>query len=348
MKPSSILIAIVMSAAVCVAQSHVPPAAESEEPAAAPAAPPTFADWLSEVRSEAIARGIKAETVDRAFSSLETLPVVVERDRSQVEVVLSIEQYLARRLTRDLVRTAQRALRDQSKLLGRVEERYGVPAEILVSIWGLESNFGRFSGVRPTIAALATLAYDGRRAEFFRGELLDALTILDRGYIGLERLKGSWAGAMGQPQFMPSSYLRYAADFNEDGRRDIWTDHGDIFASIANYLTGYGWTRGERWGRAVRVTKAGERRVENELPSRTAGCGAMRRMPEPQTLLRWRTIGVTLPDGRPLPAAPMDASLVRTEKRSFLVYRNYDALLGYNCAHTYALAVALLADRISS
>jgi membrane-bound lytic murein transglycosylase B len=321
-----------------------PPESDVTQPAAP--SPPPFEQWLLEVRNDAIARGISEATVDRALAGLETLPVVIERDRSQVEVALTVEQYLARRLTREMVRTAARQARQHATLLRRVQSKFGVPASVLVAIWGLESNFGKFSGVRPTIAALATLAYDGRRAEFFRGQLFDALTIVDRGHIELDRMKGSWAGAMGQPQFMPSSYLRHAQDFDGDGRRDIWTDEGDVFASIASYLAAYGWTRGERWGREVRITPKAAARLEEQLSTRAEGCPAARRMPERQPLLRWRTLGVTLPDGRPLPAAKMEASLVRTDKRGFLAYRNYDALLGYNCAHTYALAVALLSDRI--
>src|SRR6202008_402254 len=161
---------------------------------------------------------------------------VLERDRTQAERVLSLETYLSRRLTPAVIRTGQKMMASHRELLDTIARKYDVPGSILVAIWGAESNFGRFSGVRPTVPALATLAYDPRRSALFRRELLNALEILDKGHIELVEMRGSWAGAMGQPQFMPSSYLRYAEDFDGDGRRDIWESAPDIFASIANYM----------------------------------------------------------------------------------------------------------------
>jgi membrane-bound lytic murein transglycosylase B len=232
-------------------------------------------------------------------------------------------------------------------LLRQIEKRYGIPMSLLVAVWGLESDFGKFSGARPTFSALATLAHDPRRATFFRAQIFDALTIVDRGDIELTHLKGSWAGAMGQPQFMPSSYLRYAVDFDEDGRRDIWDSHADIFASIANYLLENGWQTGERWGREVKVPAAASKNVDAAVPLQSSGCEAIRNMTQHRPVADWRKLGVTWPDGRPLPAASMQAALVRAGSRSFLVYRNYEALLRYNCAHTYALSIATLADRVA-
>jgi membrane-bound lytic murein transglycosylase B len=215
-----------------------------------------------------------------------------------------------------------------------------------VAIWGLESNFGRFSGVRPTVAVLATLAYDRRRSEFFRGELLAALSMLDRGDVELDGLRGSWAGAVGQPQFMPSSYLRYAQDFDGNGRSDIWRSTADVFASIANYLKQHGWTKGERWGREVALAPGVARRVIEGAPARTGACVAHREMHGPLPLAAWRELGVTLPGGGRLPRATLDASLVTAGPRAYLVYRNYDTLLEYNCAQAYALSVGVLADQI--
>jgi peptidoglycan lytic transglycosylase B len=233
-------------------------------------------------------------------------------------------------------------------LLKQVSEQYGVPSKVLVAIWGVESNYGRFLGVRPTIQALATLAWEGRRGPFFKGELLNALEIIDKGYIGLDALRGSWAGAMGQTQFMPSSYLKYAQDFDQDGDRDIWTSQGDIFASIANYLKGYGWIPDQLWGREVRLPKSGALSVIDKVGLRTTGCRAIREMTYPAPLSKWQALGVRSLDGSALPKVERDASLVHNGKRSFLVYNNYESLLGYNCAHTYALSVALLADRVGS
>ena len=304
-----------------------------------------FEDWLKELRQEALAKGISQATVEAALGEVAVLPVVVERDRAQAEQVLPIDTYLKRRVDARTVRTARRALRAHGPLLRKVSARYGVPAATLVSVWGLESTFGRFSGIRPTIPALATLAYDDRRSALFRAELLDALRILDRGDIELAGMKGSWAGAMGQPQFMPSSYLKYAVDFDGDGRRDIWSSRGDTFASIANYLRERGWTKGQRWGRAVRLP-AKTAALEEAAPLRVEGCVAERQMTVRLPLSRWRALGVRTEAREALPRASIEASLVRAGSRAFLVYGNYETLLAYNCAHAYALSVALLSDRL--
>jgi membrane-bound lytic murein transglycosylase B len=203
---------------------------------------------------------------------------------------------------------------------GRVAAQYGVPTRIIAGIWGIESNFGGFSGVRPTIGALTTLAWDPRRAEFFRAELFDALEILNRGDIEMSRLKGSWAGAMGQPQFMPSSYLEYAQDFDGDGRRDIWNSPADIFASIANYLRGHGWVAGSNWGREVKMTKEVADHVDATLDKRTSGCSATRTMTVPVPLSEWRKLGVRALDGTQLPNSAQKASLFSGTTRHFLAY----------------------------
>ena len=185
-----------------------------------------------------------------------------------------------------------------------------------------------------------------RRADFFRGELFDALSMVSRGHIDAKSMTGSWAGAMGQPQFMPSSYLKYAEDFDRDGRRDIWRSTPDALASIANYLEGWGWNDEFTWGREVRLTPEVREAVAQETIRRTDGCYAMRNMTERIPLDDWRRLGVRRVDGRALPEGDVRAGLVETDTRSFLVYENYDAILRYNCAHYYALTVALLADQI--
>jgi len=307
--------------------------------------PAPFEDWLKELRQEALAKGISPGTVEAALGEVAVLPVVIERDRAQAEQVMSIDTYLKRRVDARTVRTARRVLRQHRPLLRKVTAKFGVPSSTLIAVWGLESTFGRFSGVRPTIPALATLAYDNRRSAMFRSELFDALRILDRGDIELARMKGSWAGAMGQPQFMPSSYLKYAVDFDGDGRRDIWASRGDTFASIANYLREHGWTTGQRWGRAVRLP-AKTATLEEAAPLRAEGCVAERQMTVRLPLSRWSALGVRTEAGQRLPRAAFEASLVRAGPRAYLVYGNYEALLAYNCAHPYALSVALLSDRI--
>ena len=310
---------------------------------------PSFAEWLEGVRAEALTRGIRQEVVDQALGGIDQpLRVVVERDRAQPESVQSLKTYIARRVTPSAIRTARRMLDRHREVLGRVSDQFGVPMPIILSIWGLESNFGRFTGVRPTVAALATLAWDARRSAFFRGELFDALTILDRGEIAFAELRGSWAGAMGQPQFLPSSYLRYAVDFDGDGRRDIWRSSGDIFASVANYLKGYGWTSGQSWGREVEVSPDAERRIAADVARRTGTCQAKNDMSVALPLEQWQRLGVRLPDGGALPSDEPAASLVSGSSKRFLVHDNYDVLLAYNCAHAYAVSVALLADRLGS
>jgi peptidoglycan lytic transglycosylase B len=305
---------------------------------------PTFDVWLKGVRDEAKTRGIRDATLDAAFTGLEPLPVVLERDRSQAEIVQTLERCLETRVSPQVVRTARDKRRQQTATLTRVSEKYGVPPGILVAVWGLESNFGRFSGVRPTIQTLATLAYDPRRSGMFREELFDALSILDSGDVEPAALRGSWAGALGQPQFMPSSFLLYAQDFDGDGRRDIWKSTPDVFASIGNYLAAKGWTRDQSWGREVSVPETTLQAVAQTAPFQTEGCLARRQMTVPMPVADWKKIGVRARTGAALPDASITASLVSGGKRHFLVYQNYQALLEYNCVNAYALSVGLLAD----
>ncbi len=310
---------------------------------------PSFAEWLAGVRTEALGRGIRPEIVDEALTHVdEPLPVVIERDRAQAETVLPLEAYISRRLTPTVIKTGRDMLAKHRGLLDRIQDTYGVAPAIVVAIWGAESNFGQFSGVRPTIAALATLAWDPRRSAFFRSELFDALEILNRGDIEFAKMQGSWAGAMGQPQFMPSSYLKYAEDFDGDGRRDIWGSPADIFASIANYLKGYGWVASGGWGREVKVPEAAARAIAADVARRDGHCQATRDMTVSLPLSRWRELGVLGTNSAALPATERMASLVSGTTRHFLVYQNYDPLLEYNCAHAYAVSVGLLADRLTT
>jgi membrane-bound lytic murein transglycosylase B len=332
---------VVLFGTTLIAQTPAPPAAPAENPQ-------SFSEWLDGVRTEARARGIRQEIIDAAFAdATEPLKIVIERDRAQAEKVLSLENYLRRRLTPTLVKRGRDAYGRYGPLLQQVSDKYGVPSRIIAGIWGIESNFGGFSGVRPTIRALTTLAWDPRRAPFFRTELLNALEILNRGDIEISRLKGSWAGAMGQPQFMPSSYLEFAEDFDGDGRRDIWSSRGDIFASIANYLRGHGWVAGSNWGREVKMTKEVAAQVSATLEKRSGACSATRNMTVPLPLSEWRKLGVRALDGSLLPDTEQKASLFSGTTRHFLAYENYDALLEYNCSNSYALSVITLGERVS-
>ncbi|MEP7304508.1 MAG: lytic murein transglycosylase [Acidobacteriota bacterium] len=309
---------------------------------------PSFSEFLAGIRTEALARGIRQDILDEALAKIdEPLPVVIERDRSQAETVLSLEAYLTRRLTPALVKSGRQSLAKHRVLLDEVAARYGVPPEVIVGIWGFESNFGGFSGVRPTVAALATLAWDPRRSTLFRNELFAALEILNRGDIDIARMRGSWAGAMGQLQFMPSSYLKFAEDYDGDGRRDIWSSPPDIFASVGNYLKGAGWIAGQPWGREVGVPPEAAGKIAGTVARRAGTCQATRDMTVTLPMAEWQRIGVRLPNGQALPDDAPEAALVSGTSRHFLVHHNYDALLAYNCAHSYAIGVGLLSARVN-
>jgi membrane-bound lytic murein transglycosylase B len=334
---------LLCSSAALVAQAPDP--ASSAPAAAAPVLPP-FPEWLQAVREEALARGVTPATIESALRDITPVEQILSRDRSQAEFKETLTEYLERRIGVPTIRLGRTQRDTHATLLAKVQDAYKVPPHVLVAIWGLESNFGRFSGVRPIMPTLATLAYDNRRSAMFRGQLFDALAILDAGHIDLPRLKGSWAGAMGQPQFMPSSYRKYAVDFDGDGRRDIWASQADVFGSIGNYLATNGWVAGQAWGRAVKLP-ASTTALEAAAPLRTDGCRAAREMTERRSLSEWQTLGVRAADGADLPKADMVASLFRSDGASYLVYQNYEVFLSYNCAHAYAMAVARLSDRIA-
>ena len=249
------------------------------------AAPDSFQSFLAGLRAEARRAGISAATLDRAFAGVQPNQKVLERDRHQPEFTMTWAQYRALLITDQRIANGRAAWQQNRALLGRVQDRFGVDPGVIIGIWGLESSFGTGMGDFHVVEALATLAWEGRRASFFRGELLAALRILDHGDVTPARMTGSYAGAMGQPQFMPSSYLRYAVDFEGDGRRDIWTSKPDVLGSIANYLAQSGWRGGESWGQPVTLPAnfAGPRRGAT-----TAGRSA-----------NGRGSGVRAADGRP-------------------------------------------------
>ncbi|MCK8462736.1 lytic murein transglycosylase [Aliiroseovarius sp. S1339] len=227
-------------------QSATRPAASSAMRAAPNAA---FDRWVVGAKARATARGISSATVTRAFRNVGYLPGVVERDRNQTEFVRSFEDYMAIAASDDRIAKGRAMLRKHAGLLSQLQAKYGVEKEVIVAVWGLESRYGERRGDVPVISALSTLAFDGRRGKFFEGQLMAALKILERGDVSADRMTGSWAGAMGHTQFIPTSYLAYAVDFGGDGRRDIWSDDPtDALASTAAYLSRSGWKRGQRWG----------------------------------------------------------------------------------------------------
>ena len=296
---------------------------------------------------EAVRQGFDRGLVTRALSGLQPLPRVIQSDRAQAAPSRGLQVYLSERLTPDLITRGREKMREHRHLLDRIERYFGVQRRFVVAIWGAETGYGPYTGDVPVFQALATLAWEPRRAEYFRAELFDALRIVQHGHINIGSMVGSWAGAMGQPQFMPSSYIKYAFDFDRDGRRDIWRSIPDTLASIANYLRSFGWRNGETWGREVSLTTTARTRLMSQVTSRDDGCGAIRTLTSRRTISAWAADGVRLADGRALPRGGIDGSLVLTaDTRTFLVYRNYESILAYNCSHHYAISVAMLADAI--
>jgi membrane-bound lytic murein transglycosylase B len=303
---------------------------------AAGAATPEFDRWLAALREEARAGGISEATLDETLAGLEPVARIIELDRNQVERRIDFRTYRERVLSPDRVARGRELYKEHRELLDRVAADYGVQPRFIVALWGIESTYGTYKGQHPVVASLATLAFDGRRASFFRGELLQALRIVDAGDIAAAEMTGSWAGAMGQSQFMPSSYQAYAVDYDGDGRRDIWGSLPDVFASIANYLARAGWNPSYTWGREVRLPGG----VDGEL----VGLEAARRLPD------WQALGVRRHDGGDLPLVPIEASLLHMDEGAgpaYLVYGNFRALMRWNRSTYFGLSVGELSDLIA-
>jgi membrane-bound lytic murein transglycosylase B len=340
------VLALAVAVAVLTGQQH--PAADDRQNASGSTLEATqpFDQWLNDLIDEAHDRGYDDTLVGETLAGLKPLPRVIQNDRAQAELVVGFDRYYRGRVNARFVQQGRELSRRHSVLLSRIESSYDVQRRFVLAIWGIETRYGRVTGSTPVFQALATLAWEPRRSTFFRGELFDALTMVSRGHIDAASMTGSWAGAMGHPQFMPSSYLKYAKDFDGDGRTDIWRSTPDALASIANYLGQWGWDDEYTWGREVRLVPDVRERIEKETTRRTDGCFAMRNMTERIPLAEWDRLGVRRANGARLPRTDVKAGLVTTDTRSFLVYDNYDAILRYNCAHYYALTVALLADQL--
>ena len=295
----------------------------------------SFAQWREGVRSEALGLGISANTFDRAFAGIEPIPRIIELDRSQPETTITFAQYLERVVPDSRVAKGRDLLAAHRDILAPIGRKYGVPPRFIVALWGIETNFGQYLGGFPVIGALATLAHDGRRSAYFRQELLHALRILEDGHIAPEAMVGSWAGAMGQSQFMPSSFVRYAVDHDGDGRRDIWSTQADVFASAANYLAQAGWRTGETWGRQVRLPAGFD--------------PALAGLEVTKTLADWQALDLRRADGSDLPRSDISGSVVMPggeEGPAYLVYGNYRTIMRWNRSFYFATVVGLLADRI--
>lgn len=293
-----------------------------------------FSSWLSDVKKDALANGISQKTVNKAFADIsEPIKEVVEKDRKQPEFTQTLDDYLASRINDRRIRIGKAMLKKYPTWFNRIEKRYGVQKRFIVALWGIESSYGQQVGNYPVIQSLVTLAYDNRRAQYFRGELMDALFLIDKRIVPLERMLGSWAGAMGQCQFMPSSYRYYAVDADSSGSINLWASIPDVLGSIAHYLSKLGWKDDQTWGRAVRLPDTFDYSLvglDTSLP-----------------LSRWHSLGVMRENGTALPRRNMNASLVMPDGRggqAYLVYDNFRSLLSWNRSVLFALSVGILSD----
>jgi membrane-bound lytic murein transglycosylase B len=339
--PVALFCAVLMLASCQSGPPHPPVAATPAPGAAAGATTPEFEAWLAGLKAEARTRGISQKTIAAALNNLAPIPRVLELDGKQPEFTQTFWRYFDGALTPKRIADGAAFMDKHHALLAKLESTYGVPGRFVVAFWGMETDYGRNMGGYPVVGALATLAFDGRRAAFFRTELFNALTIIDHGNISPAQMVGSWAGAMGQTQFMPSTYLKYAVDADNDHRIDIWNDTEDALASAANYLHALGWDGKRGWGREVALP-----------PNFDVGLASIDSSASEtvKPLSEWAALGITQADGSRLPKQDIVAALVLpagAEGPAFLVYENYRAILKWNRSTFYAIAVGHLADRLS-
>lgn len=312
-----------------------------------------FKTWLEGVRTEALEKGIGAETLDYVLPTIVPVQRVIKRDRNQPEIKQTYARYLKSRVSEWRKEKGAAMMKEHAASLQSAATRYGVQPRFIAAIWGIETNYGTVPLSYSVFDAVATLAYDKRRAKRFRRELFAALEILDKGYASFDLMKGSWAGAMGQPQFMPENYLRYAVDHDGDGQRDIWTSKEDVFASIAHYLQSFGWKDDQTWGRKVKLPKGGEVSLQGtqaEGLKPDSWCAAYKTMGVWRDLQEWQDLGVRRLNGKDLPPRSIPAALIVGDKgddEGYLVYRNFCSVMRYNPSFKYALAVGLLSDVIA-
>lgn len=294
----------------------------------------TFQEWLAGFRAEAAAKGVDAGTLERGLANVSPIERVLELDRRQPEFMLTLWRYLELYVPDARVEKGKALLQQHAKLLKEVEDKYGVPARFLVAFWGVETDFGRNFGSFRMIDAVATLAYDARRADFFRSQLMSSMRLVAAGDVTPDT-KSSWAGAMGNMQFIPSTFEAYAVDYDGDGRRDLWNNLGDAFASAANYLSRVGWERDYTWGREVKLPAT--------FDWSQASLGTKKPIAE------WSKLGVRRADGGALPKADLEASILLPAGAAgpaFMVYKNFRVIMRWNTSQLYAIAVGHLADRM--
>lgn len=300
-----------------------------------------FSDYLTQLKAEAEMKGFSAEFLDPVFASIKMREKVVTADKNQPESKLTLDTYLNTRVPDWKVKQAVEKMHEYSELLDKVEKQYGVQKRFIVALWGNESNFGRIQGNHPVLSSLASLAFDGRREALFKKQFFAALTILSEGHVSIDGFNGSWAGAMGQSQFMPTSFLAYAVDGNGDGKKDIWTTPEDVFASIANFLSTEGWDSTQTWGRQVKLGDDFDTSTLNKYSGLAKD--KMLRMSA------WTILGVTKFDSSELPAVNVKASLILPDDadgRIYLAYNNFHTLMRWNRSLYFGVSVGYLADRI--
>lgn len=292
-----------------------------------------FSIFLDEVASEALSLGISKKIINDFKKSSVFIPKVIKYDKSQPEFKLTLDQYLKRVVTPLKIKNANKKYKENKEILIKVGEFYGVQPRFIVALWGIETDFGRLTGGFPVISSLSTLAFEGRRHDYFKKELLNALKIIDKGHISLKKMTGSWAGAMGQCQFMPSSFLNYASDWDKNGTKDIWNSKGDVFASAANYLKKVGWSNKTTWGRKVNISNYKIKHKKNKI----------------LYLDDWSNLGVLKNNKNKLPSNKLKARLIIPDnygQYGYLVYNNFENLLNWNRSNYFAIAVGKLSDNI--
>lgn len=300
-------------------------------------AKPSFEEYVVELKQEAVAKGFSDVLIESAFNDVSYHKRAVKADKNQPERRLTLDTYLQSRVPGWKVNQAVSLYKEHRELLEQIEKQYSVQARFIVALWGNESNFGKITGNFPVISALATLAYDGRREALFKKQLFAALSILEQGHVSQDKFLGSWAGAMGQSQFMPTSFLSYAVDFDGDGKKDIWNSHADVFASIANYLRAEGWDDNLTWGRQVRLPS----KFDNSLSGLELG--------KMKTLAQWQQLGIRRYEGGNLPNLTINASLIMPDGengRIYLVYKNFHTLMKWNRSTYFGTSVSYLSEKI--
>jgi len=316
--------------------------------------PQSFSEWRADLRAEALSKGISAEIFEKAFEGIELDPKVIKLDRNQPEFTQTYDDYITKRVSPSRIKNGKAKMLENRDLFDDVSQKIGVQKRFIAGIWGMETNYGGYTGGYNVIRSLATLAYDMRRSDYFRRQLLSALNILQEGHVTADKFVGSWAGAMGQGQFMQSSFFAYAYDFDGDGRKDIWNDKADVFASIGNYLKKHDWDTGRTWGRQVQLPKDVDglwQKVKQTKPV-TYCRRALKDHSKQLTLAEWQKLGVRTIYGSNLPLVKdpdFKASLVMPAGKdgpAFLTYKNFRAILSYNCSNFYALGVSLLSDEL--